>query len=227
MVWITCGLLWCFYQLFGLSFWRHPFTAEDPLVSKWWNATFLQICSHEETNLSTSWMAWGWVTFQKLQFLSEPFLYFIYLLFNTMSASRLFWTIPLSSPCRNVQCKYLYLYLSWRERWLSEWQTLLSPASWTCTCAPAVIWPCGAPADLLIWPVQHPWCNPPQTPACPRRAASGKPHAGWGSPSTRSAGDSSDQTDRDWRNLQEWWSDWSDNCLFKKQLYDPRNWLKK
>ncbi len=32
-----------FYKLFGLSFWRHPFTAEDPLVSKWWNATFLQI----------------------------------------------------------------------------------------------------------------------------------------------------------------------------------------
>ncbi len=43
VVWITCGLLWCFYQLFGLSFWRHPFTAEDPLVSKWCNATFLQI----------------------------------------------------------------------------------------------------------------------------------------------------------------------------------------
>ncbi len=43
VVWITCGLLWCFYQLFGLSFWRHPFTAEHPLVSKWFNATFLQI----------------------------------------------------------------------------------------------------------------------------------------------------------------------------------------
>ncbi len=28
---ITCVLLWCFYQLFGLSFWRHPFTAEDPI----------------------------------------------------------------------------------------------------------------------------------------------------------------------------------------------------
>ncbi len=39
-----CGLLWCFYQLFGLSFWRHPFTAEDPLVTKWFYATFLQIC---------------------------------------------------------------------------------------------------------------------------------------------------------------------------------------
>ncbi len=40
--WITYGLLWCFYQLFGLSFWRHPFTAEDSLVSKWCNATFFQ-----------------------------------------------------------------------------------------------------------------------------------------------------------------------------------------
>ncbi len=51
VVWTTCGLLWCFYQLFGLSFWRHPFTAEDPLVSKWCKATFLQICSDEDTNL--------------------------------------------------------------------------------------------------------------------------------------------------------------------------------
>ncbi len=24
IVWITCGLFWCFYQLFGLLFWRHP-----------------------------------------------------------------------------------------------------------------------------------------------------------------------------------------------------------
>ncbi len=29
---ITCELLWCFCHLFGLSFWRHPFTAEDPLI---------------------------------------------------------------------------------------------------------------------------------------------------------------------------------------------------
>ncbi len=32
VVWITCGLLGCFYQLFGLSFWRHPFTTEHPLL---------------------------------------------------------------------------------------------------------------------------------------------------------------------------------------------------
>ncbi len=40
------GVVWilqCFYQLFGLSFWRHPFTAEDPFLSKWCNATFAQI----------------------------------------------------------------------------------------------------------------------------------------------------------------------------------------
>ncbi len=42
VVWIICGLR-CFYQLFGLSFWRHPFTKEHPLVSRWCNATFLQI----------------------------------------------------------------------------------------------------------------------------------------------------------------------------------------
>ncbi len=42
VVWITCGLLWCFYQMFKLSFWRHPFIAEDPLENNWCNATFLQ-----------------------------------------------------------------------------------------------------------------------------------------------------------------------------------------
>ncbi len=63
---ITGGLSWCFYQLFGLSFWRHPFTAEDPLVSKWCNAEFLQICSDEERNTFTSWMTWGQVHFQQI-----------------------------------------------------------------------------------------------------------------------------------------------------------------
>ncbi len=32
-----------FYQLFGLSFWRHPLTAEDALLSKLCNATFHQV----------------------------------------------------------------------------------------------------------------------------------------------------------------------------------------
>ncbi len=35
--------LWIIVMFYQLSFWRHPFTAEDPLVNKWCNATFLQI----------------------------------------------------------------------------------------------------------------------------------------------------------------------------------------
>ncbi len=50
IVWIACGLLWCFYQLFEVSFWWHPFTTEHPLLGD-------LFC--EETNSSTSCMAWG------------------------------------------------------------------------------------------------------------------------------------------------------------------------
>ncbi len=49
---------YCFYQLFGLSFWRHPFTAEDPLLRHWCNATFLQIWWRNKLR-----MAWGWKYF--------------------------------------------------------------------------------------------------------------------------------------------------------------------
>ncbi len=38
--------------MFRLSFWRHPFTAEDTLANKSINAKFLQICSDKETNSS-------------------------------------------------------------------------------------------------------------------------------------------------------------------------------
>ncbi len=72
----TCGLLWCFYQLFGISFWRHPFIAEDWLVSKCCNAKFLQMRSGEQTNSPTSWMVWGWVHFWQIFILG--------------------WTVPLS-----------------------------------------------------------------------------------------------------------------------------------
>ncbi len=40
------GLLVIYYDAFISyldSFWWHPFTAEDPLVSKWCKATFLQL----------------------------------------------------------------------------------------------------------------------------------------------------------------------------------------
>ncbi len=49
------GYLWIivmFYQLFRLSFWRHPFTAEDPLVSKWHYSNVFQSVQIN--------MAWRW-----------------------------------------------------------------------------------------------------------------------------------------------------------------------
>ncbi len=58
----SCGLLSCFYQLFGFSW--HPFTAEDPLVSKWCNAKFFK--SVPMKNSSIFWIVWGWVHFQKM-----------------------------------------------------------------------------------------------------------------------------------------------------------------
>ncbi len=65
-------IVWNHVDYCDVFIWWHPFTAEDPLVSKWCNAKFLQICSHEETNSSTSWMAWGWVHFQQTLRLSDP-----------------------------------------------------------------------------------------------------------------------------------------------------------
>ncbi len=47
-----CGLLWWFFQLFWLSFWRHPFTAEHPLRRD--SGAMLHFSkSDEETNSST------------------------------------------------------------------------------------------------------------------------------------------------------------------------------
>ncbi len=56
---LIVGLYWCgllvdycdvFNQLFELSFWRHPFTAEDPLLSKWCNTKLLQIFYNSQWN---------------------------------------------------------------------------------------------------------------------------------------------------------------------------------
>ncbi len=58
----SCGLLWCFYQLFGLSFWHHSHWC----MSNWCNATFLQICCEEQTNSSTACMGWGWINIQQM-----------------------------------------------------------------------------------------------------------------------------------------------------------------
>ncbi len=65
-----CGLIVNYCDVFIScldSFWRYPFTAEDPLVSKLYNAQCLQIYFDEETSSSRSiWMDWGWLHFQQI-----------------------------------------------------------------------------------------------------------------------------------------------------------------
>ncbi len=54
MDWVTCGLLRCFYQLFGLSFWRHPFRCIGGKTDIKWN--FSKSVAMKK---STSCLAWG------------------------------------------------------------------------------------------------------------------------------------------------------------------------
>ncbi len=69
-----CGLLWCFYQLFGLSFWRHPFTAEDPLVSKCYISLNLM---KKQTHLHL-WLLEGEYIFSTFKFLGELFFHTVH-----------------------------------------------------------------------------------------------------------------------------------------------------
>ncbi len=61
----TCGLLLCFFIMFYIL--TAPIHCRGSIGEQWCNAKFLQICSNELTNSSTSWMAWGRVNFQLLK----------------------------------------------------------------------------------------------------------------------------------------------------------------
>ncbi len=68
MDWSGVDYLWIFV-MFLSAVWTLILTAPIHIhwwASKWCNVTFIQICSNEETNLSTSWIAWGWVNFQHI-----------------------------------------------------------------------------------------------------------------------------------------------------------------
>ncbi len=60
-----CVIVICFYQLYVLSFWWHPFTAEDPSNVVMYDImlNFSKSAKWKKTNSSTSWMA---VHFQKI-----------------------------------------------------------------------------------------------------------------------------------------------------------------
>ncbi len=68
-----CGLLWCFISCLDLSFWRHPFTAEDP----WWASDITRSFSKsvliQDTNSSTIGWPEGTDILSKFSFLGKYF----------------------------------------------------------------------------------------------------------------------------------------------------------
>ncbi len=83
----------CFYQLlFGLSFWWHPFTTEDSLVSKRYKAKFFQIISDKETNSSQ--VASRWINFKQIYI----FRWTVTLTFSVRSLLSMFPVIRLFLP---------------------------------------------------------------------------------------------------------------------------------
>ncbi len=141
------GVVWIivmFYLLFGFSFWRHPFTAEDPLVSKWCNAKFLQIYSEDEASSSASWMSV--IKFSAKQFFLEE---------SDMTHNQVWWPIirncalhlthPISTHTANTHPKQwaaIYAGCSWgfgallkAQSWYWRWRercTFTPPTYNTC-----------------------------------------------------------------------------------------------
>ncbi len=132
----SCGLLVDFCDVFisGLdSFLRHPFTAEDPLVRKWCNATFLQICSDEETNSSVSWMAWvNWLNYSLRHF-------FLFKKIKELFGLRQWFATLKKKPCFSLSCSFTCFFALFIIHFLS---IILSISgylfSWACwfICAP-------------------------------------------------------------------------------------------
>ncbi len=75
------------WVLFGLSFWRHPFTAEDPFVSKWYNAKSEETNSYIQDGLSVSSFSFNfWVNyFLIFKFIKIVFCVFLLSTGNTVS----------------------------------------------------------------------------------------------------------------------------------------------
>ncbi len=73
MDWIkTTRMVWIIV-MFLSAVWTIILTAMAfPLVNKWWMLNFSRSV-HEETNSSTSWMAWGWVHYQHIVWINYSF----------------------------------------------------------------------------------------------------------------------------------------------------------
>ncbi len=121
VMWITFELLH-FYQLFGLPFWRHPFTTEDPLVSNWCNAIFPKfVPMKKQTHLHL----WFWLVL----FFLRPISYFnVYLYISKVI--KVTHTHTHTHICTPDICKTkLWNFLSAGELWVTEVKMSLSHCS--------------------------------------------------------------------------------------------------
>ncbi len=121
-MWITVTFL--------SNVWIHPFTADDPLVSKWCNAIsskFSQICSNEEINSFISWMTWG-LTISLISLFPTPFLMGCMLFlfeFNILYVALFYWWNGNSwkywscCPANVVRCTDRPVCISSAAPWMS------------------------------------------------------------------------------------------------------------
>ncbi len=126
-----CGLLWCFYQLFGL--WRHPFTAEDPLVSKWHNTKFLNLMK-TQTRLHLGWPEGGYIFKHILIFVPCPPVGIVRL--RRLSRRRIFQKALISMSCSNMPkprwavgtCVWPSCFLT-EKIWMNGWPSTVRTKS--------------------------------------------------------------------------------------------------
>ncbi len=96
----SCGLLMDYCVFISCLDSHSDGTHSLQTVSQWYNVTFLQICPDEETNSSTSWMAWGWVHYQQV------------VIFG--------WTIPLSNSPGFALWPRVYILRSRNKLYLNQ-----------------------------------------------------------------------------------------------------------
>ncbi len=102
-----CGLLWCFYQLFGLSFWRHPFTSDEPLGEQVMYCNFSKFVQmKKQAHLHLGWPESEYIV-SKLHFLQKLRLRSLFL--QPHAVPKLY-AIYFFHKCKYKQKTYIFLF---------------------------------------------------------------------------------------------------------------------
>ncbi len=111
VLWITWELLWCFYHLFGLSFWRHPFTSIGEQVMEFYISPNLR---KNQTHRHLRWLEGDDI--------QSIFIPLIHILF---AISRHRALVNYYKHQHHQQMSVLHLLLSTFQRWLSKLKSKL------------------------------------------------------------------------------------------------------